>query len=148
MLYWLAVPALTCMALMPFGRTIFDFFLPALVCPVLGLGVMLPVTFGFKSRRYWGVVAFFWATVSAVSLLALSLLTSALALAFTWRTPPALIGITWIAGAILLFLALFVPFPIRVLRLRYWQPKADPADWEVGDERISAKVVRALGGRR
>lgn len=148
MLYWLAVPALACMALMPFGRTVFDFLLPALACPVLGLGVMLPLTFGFKSRRYWGVIAFFWATVAAIGLLAASLTTSALALALTWRTPPALIGVTWMAGGVLLFLALLVPFPIRVLRLRYWQPKAGPADWEAGDERIPAKVVRALGGRR
>ena len=148
MLYWLAVPALACMAMMPFGRTLFDFLLPALACPVLGLAVMLPLSLGFRSRRYWGVVAFFWATVVAIGLLALSILTVAISLTLSWQAPPALVGITWIAGAILLVLLLLVQFPLTILRLNYWRPNADPATWEVGNERVSGRVVRALGGRR
>ena len=147
MLYWITVPALVCMALMPFGRTVFDFLFPAFACPVIGLAVMLPVIFGFRSRRYWGVVAFFWVGTAAIVLILLALATVATVLVTHLRTPPPLIGLTWGVGALVLVLSALLPFPLRALRLRYWQPGADPSHWENGDERIPDRVVRALGGR-
>lgn len=148
MLYWITIPALTCMALLPLGRTVFDFLLPALACPVLGLAVMLPMSVGFRSRRHWGVVMFFWGTVAAIVLLALSLLTVAIVLLETFQGPPPLIGMTWAVGAILLLLLALTPFPIKVLHLKYGRPNAPPSQWESGDERIPTRVVRALGGQR
>lgn len=148
MLYWITVPALTCMALMPFGRSIFDFLFPALASPVLGLAIILPMIVGFRSRRHWGVVFFFWGTVAAIAILALSLLTITIALVATLHAPPPLIGLTWSASVVLLLLSTLLPFPLRVLRLQYWRPEAEPSSWEHGDERISPRVVRALGGRR
>lgn len=148
MLYWIAVPALACMALMPFGRTVFVWLMPALLCPAVGLAVVLPMAIGFRSRRFWGVRLFFWGGVAAVALLGAALAVVGVALAASAVHPPPLVGLTWAVGALLLGLAALLPFPIRALRLRYWQPAADPSSWERGDERIPDRVVRALGGRR
>lgn len=148
MLYWITIPALMCMALMPLGRTVFDFLLPALACPVLGLAVMLPTSVGFRSRRDWGVAMFFWGTAAAIVMLALSLLIVAIVLFGTFRAPPPLIGMTWAVGIILLLFLALSPLAIKVLRLRYWRPSSDPSRWENGDERVPDRVVRALGGRR
>jgi hypothetical protein len=148
MLYWNLLPALTCFALIPFGRDVFDWAAPMLLCPVLALLVMIPMSVGFRWRRYWGVVMFYWAAILSLGFLGVLLLVVAVALVKSRPAPPPLIGLTWIAGAIGLLLALLLPFVLRALRLRYWQPGAAPSEWEIGDEHINPRVVRALGGRR
>ncbi len=146
--YWLIYPSLLCVALIPLGRTVFDFLFPAMASPVVALAVILPMTFGFRSRRYWGVRLFRWATVAAICFVVFGILLVAGILLATSRAPPPLVGLTWAAGALMLLLAGFLPFVLHLLRLSYWNPNATEIDWEQGGERINPRVARALGRRR
>ena len=82
----------------------------------------IPVIIGFKSRRHWGVVAFFSiCTFRAVALIVLV----AMLLATLGRWPHQ-IYLVWFYAPWLLLMALFWPLLIRTLRLKYWQPWTTP----------------------
>ena len=135
MLYWEAIPIFTMFGLVPFTAPGFGFAWAAIACAPLSLLVLIPVIFGFKSRRHWGVVAYFWCGVTAIALLALGIVVLGATLLYSRAHPLPMIGMTAIFGGALLVLAMFVPLLVRALRLRYWQPWTAPGDWETGDER-------------
>ena len=74
---------------------------------------------GFKSRRYWGVVAYFGIGAFSAVTLPLALLVVVGVLASTAGRWPADIYLTWFFAPPLLMMALFWPLLIRALRLRY-----------------------------
>ena len=148
MLYWGGAPMFTLLGLDPFGATPFGFADAAIICPLLSLLVLIPIAIGYKSQRYWGVVAYFWGGVAAAALLVAGIVVLGAALAYSRVHPVPMIGMTVIFGAALLLLAGFLPLLIRALRLRYWQPWTTPDEWEVGDERISERVLNMFGRTR
>ncbi len=86
----------------------------------------IPVIIGFKSRRHWGVVAFFSiCTFSAVALPVALIVVVAMLLATLGRWPQQ-IYLVWFYAPWLLLMALFWPLLIRTLRLKYWQPWTTP----------------------
>ncbi len=103
---------------------------------------------GFKSRRHWGLVAFFSiCTFSAVAPPVALIVFVAMLLATNGRCPEQ-IYLVWFYAPWLLLMALFWPLLIRTLRLRYWQPWTTPDQWEVGEERVAPGVYKAAGATR
>ena len=143
------VPMLTALCLSPWfaGGVITGLSIALLIVPVWAI-VAIPTIIGFKSRRYWGVVAFF--CVGAFSAVALPLALAAVGLALVTtvgRWPPQVYLLEFY-GPCLLVAGAFWPLLIRALRLRYWQPWTTPDQWETGDERIAGWVYKAAGASR
>ena len=121
------------------GLTFAMAFLP------LYLVVMVVEVIGFKSRRYWGVWAYFCVGVFSAVALPVALVLVAAMLVLTLGHWPELVVLVWVYGAGLLVMALFWPLLIRGLRLRYWQPWTTPDQWETGDERMAGWAYAAGG---
>ena len=148
MLYWEAVPMFTLLGLIPFTAPGFGFVYAAIICPPLSLLVLIPMVLGFKSRRHWGVTAYFWCGITAIALLAIGIVMLGATLLYSLAHPLPMIGMTAIFGGALLVLTMFLPLLIRALRLRYWQPWTTPEQWEVGNEQIPEWALNAVGRTR
>lgn len=139
------IPALTIMAASAWLPGGVDVAYPMALIPVgLWAIIAIPLIIGFKSRRYWGVVLFFWVGLFCAIALPIAVIgLSLLYLLTIHHQPPEYYYIYM--GALLLLMVPFWPFLIRALRLKYWQPWTRPDEWEVGDERIADWVFVAAG---
>ena len=107
----------------------------------------IPVIIGFKSRRHWGVVAFFSiCTFSAIAVPAALVIVAGVLLATLGRWP-AQVFLVWFYAPWLLVMTLFWPLLVRTLRLKYWQPWTTPDQWETTQERAASWVYKAAGAK-
>lgn len=138
------IPASTAMALSPwFGDG--DSGLPiALACVAVWGVIAIPLIIGFKFRRYWGVILYFYVGAFCVIALPVALTVLAIVLVVTVHHQPPTFFYMWF-GVLLLPMIPFWPFLLRALRLKYWQPWTRPDQWEVGDERIAGWVFDVAG---
>lgn len=106
--------------------------------------VAIPLVFGMKSRRYWGVMLYFYTGLfCAISLPISLILLATLYLSTLHHQPPDYYFI--IFGVGLVAMVPFWPLLVRALRLKYWQPWTRPNEWEVGDEWLADWVFDAAG---
>ena len=140
------IPALSAIALSPWLFSGDDTGLAvAMAAVVAWLGIAVPLVIGFKLRRYWGVVIYFYVGVACAVALPLAVLAVAGVVVALPR--PAAFADAWFGLGLVAMLP-FWPRLVGALRLKYWQPWTRPDEWEAGDERIAGWVYDAAGTAR
>lgn len=139
------IPAFTAMSVGPWlpgdGETGLAL---AFACIGVWAVICVPLILGFKLRRHWGVVLYFYVGAFCVVALPVALAILAILIVSTTHDRPPTFFYMWF-GAGLIPMVPFWPFLIRALRLKYWQPWTRPDEWETGDERIAGWVFDAAG---
>lgn len=147
-LYAPAVPGLLAMAIAPWLPGGPENGLPfALAGLAPWMVTAVPLIIGFKSRRYWGVLLFFYVGVCCAVALPLSIVVLAGLILTNFQHPPDQFYDVWFGVGLIAMLP-FWPRLVRTLRLKYWQPWTNPSEWETGDERIANWVFDAAGAPR
>lgn len=140
-----AIPALTAMSVCPWLPGEGDTDLAhGFACIGVWAVLCVPLILGFKSRRFWGVVLYFYVGAFCAIALPIALVILAILIAATTHNRPPTFFYMWF-GFGLIPMVPFWPFLIRALRLKYWQPWTRPEEWETGDERIAGWVFDAAG---
>lgn len=139
------VPALTAMAVSPWLPGGADTGLAVALAAVgVWAVIAIPLIIGFKLRRYWGIVLYFYVGVfCVVALPAVIVILAGLILATAHHRPTEFYDVWFGLG--LVAMVPFWPRLIRALRLKYWQPWTRPDEWEAGGERIAGWVFDAAG---